>query len=126
MLIDFLARQVRPVERHAGVQHRFSERGDLLPSHTAQQDRHQPGRHLIVGKLSFGIAANDELDFFARELVSVTLLADEVDDAHAKRRAASEAPGFCESDKQDYRNGGWLNRVFSTQLNDSELKQFGK
>jgi len=33
----------------------------------------------------FGITTNNELDFVARELVPVTLPANEIDDAHAIR-----------------------------------------
>ena len=96
VFVDFLSWQIRPVQCHSRVQHRLGKCRDLLSGHAAQKHSHQPRGHLIIGKPCFCITANNELDFLARELVSVTLLADEIDNSHAMRPKASKAPEGCE------------------------------
>ena len=52
MLVDFLRGQETEVEHFAGVQHRVGQSGRFLARHSAQDDRHQPGGHLVIGNAS--------------------------------------------------------------------------
>ena len=66
------------------------------PAHTAKHDRHQPGRHLVIGNVAAGVRGNELFDFFAGKFARVSLAADQVNGAHALggsiRSCHGEAP----------------------------------
>ena len=82
VLVDFDARDRAQVEDLAAFDHRPGQREGLRRGHAADADRHQPGRHLVVGDLLSQVAAEEKLDLFGRVLVPVALAPDDLENVH--------------------------------------------
>ena len=83
MLVDFARRQGRKIEHVAGMQHRVGQGCGFSARHALQNDRHQPGRHLIVGNFAVGVGADQAFDLGAGQLDAVALFADHIDGAES-------------------------------------------
>ena len=84
MFIHFRCGQIRPIEHHAGMKHRFRQRGKLCAAHPAPNHSHQPRSNLIVGNMPTRNSLNEKLNLFAGKFRAVALFADEVNNSHVE------------------------------------------
>ena len=83
------AAQVKPL---AGADHRVGPGPQLGVAEPAEEDRHEHGRHLLVGDLALGIGADQPADVVAGERQAVALGADQVDAAYGHGAGVESSP----------------------------------
>jgi hypothetical protein len=87
VLVDLRATHAAEPEDLAGLEHRLQEGGGLGFAHAAQEHRHEPGAHLIVGHASPDEAVDQRPYLGGLEDAAVSLPCDErdrVEDAGAR------------------------------------------
>ncbi len=72
-------RPAAAIEDFAGIQHCFSESGELRARHAAQPHSHQPSSHLVIGNVAPCIAGDQEIDFFAGMFPGIAFFSDQID-----------------------------------------------
>ena len=82
MLVDLHAGNAAKVDANAGIDHRVGQRGGFVGCHSAQNDRHQQRRRLIIGQRAVRDAVDEEADLVASQRTAVPLLHDHVNGAH--------------------------------------------
>ena len=79
MLVDLCGWNVAEVEDLARLEHCFSPRTEFLGAESPDEDRHQEGRHLIIGDPVGGVFGDDPLQLVGKQCPSVSLALDQFD-----------------------------------------------
>ena len=78
VLVDNRSGQAGPVEDAARVPHGQRQCYGLALGHALEEDRHRQRRDLALGDAAVGQTLNEEVDLVGRQLVAVTLGADDL------------------------------------------------
>ncbi|MNL44670.1 hypothetical protein D3C87_1672610 [compost metagenome] len=73
MFIDFKSRDRREVDDFARVKHGFCKRKSFFFRHTAEKDRHQQCRHLVIRNCTARITQNKLVDIVRRQGLTIAL-----------------------------------------------------
>src|SRR5579862_7301814 len=78
MFVHLDALNPREVEHLARLHHRFGQPADFPVRHAGEEDRHEKGRHLVVGYFSASVPVHQVRNLFGGQFSAVALSLNQV------------------------------------------------